>query len=135
MGSNSVFVGIALLALLGCSLQPAAMGAEDNGETVGSRLERLALQVGMTREVVEARVARLLGKPSDYSVYGNNLTGGRARYRDGDWVLEVVYKPGAPAPWVEAPDASMQHYPPTDETVLEYRIERSPATRGSGHGK
>jgi hypothetical protein len=25
---------------------------------------------------------------------------------------------------VKNPDGSMQHYPPIDETVLEYRIER-----------
>jgi hypothetical protein len=54
------------------------------------------------------------------------LTGGVVEYRDGDWVLEVTYKAGAPAPWVETPDGSMQHLPPIDETVLEYKIERIP---------
>ncbi len=87
----------------------------------------------MSGEEVEARVADLLQRANEYSPYGNNLTGGTVRYLDGDWVLVVVYRPGAPAPWVEAPDGSIRHYPSTDETVLEYRIERAPARPHEGN--
>jgi hypothetical protein len=80
----------------------------------------------MNRERVEDQVAALLRKQKSYSPYGNNLAGGTVAYRDGDWILEVVYKAGAPAPWVTLPDGSAQHYPPVDETVLEYKIKKHP---------
>jgi hypothetical protein len=80
----------------------------------------------MARQKVEEEVANLLSRPQQYSPYGNNLNGGLVQYRDGEWVLEVTYKTGAPAPWVENADGSMQHLPPIDEAVLEYTIKRIP---------
>jgi hypothetical protein len=89
-----------------------------------SRLHQVVLKVGMERQEVEDQVARLLSRTKQYSPYGNNLRGGIVEYRDGDWVLHVTYKAGAPAPWVKTSDGAMQHLPPMDETVAEYKMER-----------
>lgn len=89
-----------------------------------SRLHHVELKVGIERQKVEDQVARLLSRTRQYSPYGNNLLGGIVEYRDGDWVLHVTYKAGAPAPWVTISDGVMQHLPPIDETVVEYKIER-----------
>ena len=114
--TNRILSLFAVLLLCGCAKsQPEA-----------SRFTNLELKVGMNRKQVEGLVSRLLGEEKPYSPYGNNLRGGTVQYRDGDWVLEVKYKAGAPAPWVKNPDGSMKHYPPIDETVLEYRIEKDP---------
>ena len=80
----------------------------------------------MEREEVEEQIDAVLGKPNTYSPYGNNLRGGTVQYRDGIWVLEVVYKAGAPAPWVQNEDGTAQHYPPVDETIMEYKINKIP---------
>jgi len=82
------------------------------------------LRAGMNREQVEQQVAAILGAQHAYSPHGNNLQGGTARYRDGDCVLTVTYKAGAPAPLFIDDQGQGGHYPPIDETVLEYRIFR-----------
>lgn len=81
----------------------------------------------MKRERVEDGIDALFGRAKQYSPHGNNLTGGTVEYRDGDRVLEVVYKPGAPAPWFETPDGTVTHLPPVDETVESFRLVRRPA--------
>ena len=111
---------VCVMLLAGCA-QPQ-VGTIGQPET--SRFHNLDLKAGMNRKDVEKHVSALLGLQQRYSPYGNDLRGGTVQYRDGDWVLEVKYKAGAPAPWVKNPDGSMQHYPPMDETVLEYTIER-----------
>ncbi len=90
-----------------------------------SLLHQVELNVGMERQKVEDQVARLLSRTKQYSPYGNNLLGGIVDYRDGDWVLHVTYKAGAPAPWVKTLDGAMQHLPPMDETVVDYKIVRN----------
>jgi hypothetical protein len=91
-----------------------------------SRLHQVEVKVGMERQKVEDQIAALLARTTKYSPYGNNLLGGIVEYRDGDWILRVTYKAGAPAPWVKSSDGAMQHLPPMDETVVEYKIERIP---------
>lgn len=97
-----------------------------------SRLHQVELKAGMERQKVEDQVARLLSRTKQYSPYGNNLLGGIVEYRDGDSVLHVTYKAGAPAPWVKISDGAMQHLAPMDETVVEAsacRIVMSSACR------
>ena len=88
----------------------------------------------MNREQVEEQVAALLETQSTYSTYGNNLIGGTVRYSDGDWILEVEYKAGAPAPWIIGEDGKAQHYPPVDESVLAFKIEKNPTESDSADG-
>ena len=99
-----------------------------------SRFTTLDLKIGMNREQVEEKVAVLLGTRNTYSTYGNNLRGGTVRYRDGDWILTVDYKAGAPAPWIIGNDGNAQHYPPVDESVLAFEIEKIPTKADSGDG-
>ena len=115
-----------LVVFLGCSAHQYTATPEKPKSPEVSRLHQLDLKVGIERQKVEEQVAGLLSRPNQYSSYGNNLRGGVVLYSDGDWVLEVKYKAGAPAPWIETPDGTMQHLPPMDETVLEYTIKRIP---------
>ncbi len=75
----------------------------------------------MNREQVEEKVAALLETQSTYSTYGNNLTGG-------------TVKAGAPAPWIIGEDGKAQHYPPVDESVLAFKIEKNPTKSDSADG-
>ena len=84
---------------------------------------RLELRVGTNRAEVEQMVAALLKTKMAYSPYGNNLRGGIVEYEDGDWLLRVSYKAGAPAPWVAGSNGA-QHMAPIDETVLSYAVAR-----------
>jgi hypothetical protein len=87
----------------------------------------LELRAGMTREEAEKAIAISQGKErSEYSPYGNNLQGGTIEYVDPKTaaILEVTYKAGAPAPWVENASGVAEHYPPVDESVLTFRIRR-----------
>lgn len=116
----------ALLLVAGCFASKAPAQPAGHVQSEASRFSRLDLRVGMNREQVERQVASLLSRPNRYSPYGNNLEAGVVEYRDGDWVLEVTYQAGAPAPWVRSADGSVQHHPPMDATVLAYRISRVP---------
>ena len=115
-----------LTILAGCSPPQATPKSQEVVQPETSRFHGLALKTGMNREEVEKLVSALLDQPQNYSPYGNNLRGGAVQYSDGDWILEIKYKAGAPAPWVKNPDGTMQHYPPMDETMIEYKIERNP---------
>ena len=117
---------LASLLILGCSQSQPVPEPTEAAQPETSRFHGLDLKSGMNREDVEKQVFALLQQPQNYSPYANNLSGGTVQYPDGDWVLEVKYKAGVPAPWVETPDGSMQHYPPVDETLLEYSIRRTP---------
>lgn len=86
------------------------------------RLVTLNVAVGMERAEVEARYAKLLGRKSDYSPYNNSMTRCVILYRDGDWVLEVTYKGGAPAPWIVNDDGSAMHMPPVDNKVEAFTL-------------
>ncbi len=116
----------AVSLLLGCAKPRAAPEFQELAQPVASRLYSLELKAGMDRAKVEAQVSALLSRRSQYSPYWNNLVGGTVRYRDGDWILTVVYKAGAPAPTVKTPDGSHKRYPPIDETVVEYEIRKIP---------
>ena len=83
------------------------------------RLCTLRIEAGMNRSVVEEKVAALVGTRSTYSPYANNLQGGTVSYRDNGWVLQVTYRAGAPAPWVQRQDGTVQHLEPSDETVVK----------------
>jgi len=89
-----------------------------------SRFETLELKAGMKRAQVEKQVADFLGKRNKYSTGWSNLRGGTVQYRDGDWILEVVYKAGAPAPTVSTPDGGHRTYEPIDETVIRFEIKK-----------
>ena len=115
-----------IMLLVGCSQPQEGSKTKEVVRSETSRFYTLNLNVGMNREDVEKQVSALLGEEQQYNPYGKNLRGGTVQYRDGDWVLEVTYKAGAPAPWVETPDGETEHLPPIDETVLEYRIEKIP---------
>lgn len=88
------------------------------------KLCAIELKVGMSRSEVEKRVAAALGTESGYSAYGSNLRGGLVAYRDGMWTLNVIYKPGTPAPWVVNQDGVAEHLPPIDESVLSIDVKR-----------
>lgn len=105
--------------LLLCALLVAC--ASESSLT-SSALAKIKIVEGMSRSEVEELVARALSRRSSYSPYGNNLHGGAVKYLDGDNVLEVTYKPGAPAPWALDPQGNAQHYPPADETVAAWRL-------------
>ena len=120
------YIMLAITVLAGCSQHEATTETQETKPPQQSRFHDLDLKPGMNREDVEKQVSTLLGQPQNYSPYGNNLRGGIVQYPDGDWILEVKYKAGAPAPWVENPDGSMQHYPPMDETLIEYTIRKNP---------
>ena len=135
MTAKRMLEGVARALLLGSLAQPTAVWAAGGEGLGGCRFDQLQLNVGVSRGEVESEVGDLLGEPSRYSPYGNNLAGGTVRYRDGDCALDLVYKPGAPAPWVRAPDGSTQHYPPVDETLIEYRIERIADRPEAGEGR
>ena len=128
-------VVMTIILLVGCSQPQVTTESQGGVKPTTSRFHSLGLKTGMNREDVEKQVSALLGQQQQYSPYGNNLRGGDVQYRDGDWVLKVKYKAGAPAPWAENPDGSMQHYPPMDETVLEYKIERIPNQELKATGK
>ena len=96
------------------------------GHIQASRFHSLDLKMGMKRADIEKQVDALLGQPRKYSPYGNSLRGGIVLYHDGGWILEVNYKAGVPAPWFENKDGKMEHYPPVDETLLEYKIKKNP---------
>ena len=117
---------MALIIVCGCSQLNETTQSQTIAEAEISRFHNLELKVGMNREEVEQQVSDLLEKPSQYSAYGNNLPGGTVQYRDGNWVLEVKYKSGAPAPRLRNSDGENVGLPPIDETVLEYSIHRSP---------
>ena len=117
---------MALATLLGCSVHQRTGKPDAPKPSELSRLHAIELEIGMQRQQVEDRVASLLSRPKQYSLYGNNLRGGVVQYRDGDWVLEVKYNAGAPAPWIETTDGAMQHLPPIDETIMEYKLEKNP---------
>ena len=117
---------VMLLACLGCSTRQHTDSPAGPSASEVSRFHRLDLTTGMERQKVEEEIASLLSRPQQYSPYGKNLSGGVVPYRDGVWLLEVTYKAGAPAPWVENADGSVQHLPPIDEAVLEYKITRIP---------
>ena len=91
-----------------------------------SSFEKISLHVGMQREKAEDVIAAALGKKdSEYSPYGNNLRGGTVEYVDAaGYTLEVVYKPGASAPWVVGSNGVAEHYPPIDEAVISFRVYR-----------
>jgi len=126
------FYILATLFLFGCLPQESTTLPEEVVRGEVSRFSGLDLKIGMKREQVEEKVAALLGKQKAYSLYGNNLRGGTVRYRHEDWVLEVIYQAGAPAPWILTKDGKAQHYPPVDETVLEFKIERIPDKPSGG---
>lgn len=121
--------GLALLRLEPAGNEAAIRRLFEEQRRNLSPLHRVELKVGMERQKVEDQIADLLSRPKQYSPYGNNLRGGAVQYRDGDWVLHVTYKAGAPAPWIKTSDGKAQHLPPMDETVLEYRIERGPPAK------
>jgi len=121
------------LILFGCSDQysgeipeqePLAKTPEHILKSEISKFETLHLKVGMNREQVEEQLEVVLGKKSDYSPYGNNLLGGTVQYREGVWILEVTYKSGTPAPWIINKDGIAEHYPPIDESVLDFSIKK-----------
>ena len=87
-----------------------------------SALATVNISEGMPRKEVEELIAKALLRKSDYSAYGNNLLGGVVEYIDGDTVLEVTYKSGAPAPWILDAKGNVQHSPPADETVFSSRL-------------
>jgi len=129
----SILMALAILA--GCSQPQAMTKSQELAHPTTSRFHSLELKTGMNREDVERQIAVLLGQQETYSPYGNNLSGGTVQYPDGDWILEVTYKTGAPAPWVETADGGAEHLPPIDETVVEYRIERIPNQELKATGK
>ena len=111
--------------MIGCTDQPP----EAESKAPESRFIHLELVAGMNRAAVEEQIATLLSTPNSYPLYGNNLEGGTVRYRNDDWVLKVLYGAGTPAPWVKDSKGAMLHRPPIDETVLQFKIERtSPKT-------
>jgi hypothetical protein len=91
-----------------------------------SGFSTLDLKPGTPRSTVEKQLADLLGKPNAYSPYGNNLQGGVVQYRNGDWLLEVTYKAGSPAPTIINQDGKTEGYPPIDETVIDHKIRKRP---------
>lgn len=66
----------------------------------------------MNRQEVEDKVSAIYFPKKPYSPHGNNLKGGVVQYSDGNWILEVLYKSGAPAPLVKNPDGLMQLFLP-----------------------
>jgi len=121
-----IFSLLASLFILGCSQSDPTPEAAVPSQPEKSRFHSLDLKDGMNREEVEKQVAVLLGYQNRYGPYGNNLLGGIVHYRDGDWVLEIKYKAGAPAPRFINKDGENQGLPPIDETILDYTIERIP---------
>ncbi len=121
---NRVLSLVAVLFLFGCSDKQIKSKTEDSVQLASSRFDKLELKVGMNRQKVEDQVNTLLDKKTIYSPYGNNLKGGTVRYRDENWVLVVEYKAGAPAPTFVNNDGNRQGYPPIDEKVIAYLIER-----------
>jgi hypothetical protein len=117
-----------VLFLFACSKsQP-----ETKTQSEVSRFHNLELKAGMKREKVEVQVATLLSKPNSYSPYENNLQGGIVKYHDGEWVLEIKYKAGAPAPTIINKEGKAQGYPPIDETIIEFKIEKIPNNSNLG---
>ena len=110
---------VLLAVLFGCGCS-----GRQSGDSRERGFDTLDLKVGMTRQQVENQLRDTPG-PHD-TLYGNNLTGGVVLYREGDWFLEVVYQAGAPAPSIRRGDSAMVHYPPIDESVLQFKIRRIP---------
>jgi hypothetical protein len=95
-------------------------------DSCSDAFQTLRLAKGMNRQDVEVQVAKVLGRSNTYDRYGNDLRGGTVAYQHGNCVLTVTYKAGEPAPTVVTGDGHLQGYPPIDETVLDYRIEKQP---------
>ena len=123
LGMNQKVILAGVLLVGGCQHQKASVSSVDGAHN-DCRFRTMDLKIGMNREQVEEKVAAILGKQDTYSPYGNNLQGGTVQYRDGNCVLAVTYKAGAPAPWVDDGQGHVVHYPPIDETVFEYKIFR-----------
>ena len=119
-----IFSLLACLFLLGCSQSQPVPEPTEVAQPKASKFDSLDLEVGMKRTRVEEQVSTLLGKPMTYGAYGNNLRGGTVEYRSGEWVLQVEYRPGSPAPTIRRPDGTRHTYEPIDETVLAYKTYR-----------
>jgi hypothetical protein len=85
-------------------------------------LSRINISAGMLRGDLERKIAEVLGKPSTYSAYANNLPGGVVEYRAGSCVLKVTYRAGAPAPMVSTATGQVEHLSPKDESVLSHQV-------------
>lgn len=96
----------------------------DASSLAPSPFRGISLRAGMPRARAEELISAALGRPSRYSPYGSNLTGGTVVYTSdgGGPRLEVDYNPGGPAPWVRSPDGGVEHLPPVDETVRSFRV-------------
>lgn len=119
--------GLSLLKLAGAIVtifMMTTLYAHDQKASDHSKLEKISalLHAGMLREKVEKLVAETLAIENNYSPYGNNLGGGIVEYKDRQWILEITYNPGAPAPWVINKQGIAEHYLPIDETVKSYRL-------------
>ena len=98
-------------------------------------LSKIVIVAGMPRSEVEAQVAKVLVKPSNYSTIANNLAGGIVEYRQKECELKVTYHAGAPAPLISTPSGSVQHLAPKDETVATYKFYALPLpARGGASG-
>lgn len=93
------------------------------------KLDHIPLSIGMERSKVEKLVANALGSTSNYSPYGDNLMGGVVEYAEDSCVLEVIYKPGTPAPWVINSEGVGEHLPPIEETVISFRLHEKSQNR------
>lgn len=125
-----IFYLAIFLSLLAPRLSACASASDALNEEK-CQLCMLELKAGMSREEVETKVANLLGKENNYSLYGNNLQGGVVLYEETGWELKITYRAGTPAPWIINQNGVAEHYPPIDETLLHYEIFRKhlPLTR------
>ena len=121
-GTRRMLVALLRLALL-FAIESAAAAGQSRSTC---SLANIDISEGMSRTDLEARLAKVSGRTSTVSPYANNLAGGTVEYRDGQCVLTVVYRAGAPAPLVRAGPGRVAHLSPKDETVITHRIRVDP---------
>jgi hypothetical protein len=121
VGTMSRETLLAIVCLAAGSLLVSAKSSEASSKS-DCRICSVKLMEDMPRAEVEMKVAAALGTMSNYSLYGNNLLGGVVLYRDKAWTLKVIYKPGAPAPWVATESGSAEHLAAVDEAVLSHEL-------------
>jgi hypothetical protein len=114
---HAIITACALALLAGC-----AVTSEDAKD---SPLRHVTLVVGMKRLDAEQAIADATGLKSRYDIHAMD-TSREVQYRDGDTILVVKYKPGAPAPLFTNNDGQVQGLPPIDGEVISWTVETVP---------
>jgi len=78
----------------------------------------------MKRSVLESNIAKYIELESNYSSQNPTESSTSATYVIDSINLVVKYQAGLPAPYVMEKNGSITHFPPIEQTVLSWKIEK-----------